>query len=183
MAKKKLQAVLGVMQAVRREFEGMSVEDAKTDLPIVVNSEEVRAAAGNEKDPENCVLAKACRQQLRSRKVLFFRSVAYVHHPGKDGVDRVYRYMIGDAARAIIAAFDRGQEVAGNVLVRLMAPKPSESLDGIRTRWKRNQKKKTAKIVGTLTKNNYKGSPFKKGIPKDITIRSGTGMVHMVLKK
>lgn len=181
MAKKKRKrtmAVLGVSQAIKREFEGMEVVDAKTDLPVVVNTAEVLSAAGNEKDPENCILAKACRKQLRSSKVLFFRSVAYVQHPGPDGVSRVYRYKVKKAARAIIEAFDRRQAVEGNVLVRLESPRRSDSLDYLREKSKSERvgKKRGASIVGRAAMGGAR--PFKKGTAKDISVRSGTGMVH-----
>lgn len=176
--RKQMMAVLGVAQAVKREFEGIPVVDAEADLSVVLNTAEIEAAKGNEKDPENCVLAKACRQQLRSTKVLFFRSVAYVHHPGEDGVFRVYRYKVRNATRAIIEAFDRKQKVAGNVLVKLEAPRRSDSLEYLRSKGKkhRSERKQRAALVGKATCGGAR--PFKRTTAKDISVRSGTGMVH-----
>lgn len=190
MAKKKnVQATQGVMFAVRREFGGMPVEDAKVDLSLVVNSEEVRAAAGHEKDPENCILARACRRQLRSSKLLFFRSVAFVHHPGDDGVDRVYRYKIGRAARAIIEAFDRKKKVTGNVMVTLEAPKGSNKIDAIRERGRRNSAARRARKRNSLINGQLiddlpaGGNAYRRGKAKDLSVRSGTGMVHFNVTK
>lgn len=181
MAKKKnKQAFTGVLQTLAREFNGMPVVDAKADLKLVVNSEEVASAIGNEKDPENCILALACRRQLRSSKLLFFKSVAYVHHPGDDGVDRVYRYKIGKAARDIIQAFDRKKKVSGNVTVTLQAPGPGHTLDyqnSVQRNWREKQRKsRKASIVGRVVGGGNR--PFKKGRVKDITVRDGSGMAH-----
>lgn len=185
MAKKKnKQALVGVMQALKREFGGMQVVDANADLRLVVNSAEVMAAAGHEKDPENCVLAMACRRQLRSSNLLFFKSVAYVAHPDEDGVERVHRYKIGKAAGDIITCFDRGKEVKGNVTVTLRAPGPGDTLDYqrfVNRKWREDQRR-SASIVGKAT--GVGGSrPFKRGRKKDITVRDGSGMVHFPYAK
>lgn len=188
MAKKKqrrVAAVGGAAEDVKREFDGLPVVDSVADLQIVVNEEEIAAAEGFEKDPENCVLAKACSRQLRSNKILFFRSVAYVEHPGTDGVRRVYRYLVGDAARKIIEAFDSGREVRGNVTVVLRAPVESLTLESLRkksqrTAKQRNERRKKARMIGTLVSDKSNGvGIYKKPKSKDISVRSGTGMVHM----
>ena len=102
-------AIQGASEVRRTAFNGLPIVDAKADFTVLVRTRNVRAAKGHEKDAANCILAKACADQLGASLVAFFRTTAYLELPDSSGNRRVVRYKLDDDAAAIVAAFDRGE--------------------------------------------------------------------------
>lgn len=183
MAKKRL-AVTCASHVLSRTFSGLPIVDAKADFTLVVRTKDVQAAKGHEKDAANCVLAKACAQQVGASIVAFFRRTAYLELPDKNGKRRVVRYKLDDDAAAIVAAFDRGKTVQGEVMVTLKAPKTSQTLDKVleRSRRKRAAQRK-AILNGTFTERGAIKGPIRKAQIVNLDVRNGTGLVHNTIKK
>lgn len=91
--------------AILRLFHGVPVRDAKHPLRVVPLARDIRGA--KTKDPQNCVLARACRRMFRTSTILFWRSVAYVELPDERGKPHVERFVLSQHMRENIALFDR----------------------------------------------------------------------------
>lgn len=186
MARKKRRLAIQGAGEVRREtFNGLPIVDAEADFTLVVRTDDITAAKGNEKDASNCILAKACARQVGASIVAFFRTVAYLELPDSEGNRRVVRYMLDNDAAAIVAAFDRRKSVRGEVMVTLKAPRESERLDTIRESTRKSkEKKRKAVLSGEIVETNKKQARFhKKPSVSDMDIRNGSGLVHNTLKK
>src|SRR5262249_38561966 len=131
--------------ALARYFLDMEVVDADHDLRVFVNKHDLECAErGN---PTECVFAKACKRLYGSRAILFFRSVAYVDLPDEEGIRRVYRFLIGRAAKNAIEKYDRtGEAHPGGFL--LSAPRPSERIEN----------KRQPRLREALTPNGDRGT-------------------------
>ena len=177
-------AMEGAKRVRRETFGGLPIVDAKTDFTLVVRTRDVTAAKGHEKDASNCILAKACAQQVGASVVAFFRRTAYLELPDAKGVRRVVRYRLDDDARAIVSAFDRGKSVKGEVTVTLKAPTASQSLDSLRekSRQKRAGVQK-AVLSGRIYDPKMQARYHEKPAIAGVDVRSGTGRVHNAVKK
>lgn len=168
-----------------RTFNGIPIVDAKADFTLMVRTSSVKAAEGQEKDAANCILAKACREQVGASIVAFFRRVAYLELPDSRGRKRVVRYKLDDDAAAIVAAFDRGKSVRGEVMVTLKAPRKSESLDAVRKKSRDLRERHRAAILnGIIIEKGSKSGPSPhKAKVLNLDVRNGQGLVHNSIKK
>lgn len=174
-----------VKQVINREYGGIPVVDADTDLRLALMPEDIDGAA--EKDFENCVLARACIRQFGVNKVLIMHTVAYVALPDSDGNLRVERFIVPTRARELIEQFDKGKKPSAGTAFVLRAPKEHESLEHIRSEQKRirNRKareKRRAAMKGNITGGNGKTNGKNRiAKPKvlDYQVRRGTGLIQM----
>jgi hypothetical protein len=182
---RKSSAMNAAQKVIRETFEGLPIEDAVADFSLLVKTSDITAAKGQEKDFSNCILAKACARQVNATKVAFMRQVAYLELPDAKGKKRLVRYMLDKDAAAIVAAFDRGKAVKGEVLVTLKAPTPSQTLDVLREKFRRNAAKHRQAIIQgkILDKDMDRVRYVAKPRVKRLDVRNGTGMVHNILKK
>jgi len=81
-------------------LDGLPVYDATEPLWIEVIKEDVKA--NRRRDPERCALAAACTRTLHVEAKAYL-SRLYVRHD-----DHWLRYMLPEAIRSEVAAFDRG---------------------------------------------------------------------------
>jgi hypothetical protein len=182
-AKKRQWAIGGAGEVRRTTFGGIPIVDAVADFSLVVRTQDVNAAKGSEKDATNCVLAKACAQQVGASLVAFFRRTAYLELPDAKGNKRVVRYMLDNDAAAIVAAFDRGKSVRGEVMVTLKAPRPGQTLDKVRERSVRAHARRAAIVKGEILPSQNQGRFHMKPTIADMDVRSGIGLVHNIVKK
>ena len=181
-------AINGAADVRRETFNGLPIVDAKADFTLIVRTEAVKAAKGNEKDAANCILAKACAKQVGASIVAFFRRTAYLELPDAKGNRRVVRYILDTDAAAIVAAFDRGKNVKGEVMVTLKAPQPYQTLDSIRERGRESKRRQREAVLRgeideLVMQNRNQKRLFKKPHVTDIDVRSGTGLVQNSIKK
>lgn len=171
----------GAAEVRRSTFDGMPIVDAEADFTLLVRTEDVDAAKGNERDASNCILAKACASQVGASRVAFFRSIAYLDLPNAKGERRLVRFVLDKDASAIVRAFDRGKSVKGEVSVTLRAPTSSTTLDAIMEKAKRDrQKKRQALLVGKLEGDGTKARFHKRPSMADMDVRVGSGLVHNI---
>lgn len=184
MAKPKKTSCVAASHVVRETFDGMPIVDAEADFTLMIVTDDIVAAAGHEKDATNCILAKACARQVGASRVAFFRRTAYLDLPNSRGERRLVRYKLDDDAAAIVAAFDRGKFVRGQVTVTLKAPLPSQRLDRVLQKSRRRREVVRKSLLnGTIlkTKKNPSLAAHKTNV-MDIDVRNGTGLVHNVIK-
>lgn len=161
---------------IRRLWGGLPVVDATKALRLFVRPEDVEKATP--KDPGCCVFAQACKRVFNVDKILFFRSVAYVELPDREGKHRVERFFLPLTTRRYIAAFDRGEGIIPEAGFELVPPPPSERFANKRAE---NRARRAARKELSGTRES--GSPrvnLYNAIPRvlDLTVRSGTGAVH-----
>lgn len=174
----------GAREIRRTTFDGMPIVDSTADMTLVVSTKDVEAAKGSERDPGNCILAKACQEKVGASRVAFFRSIAYLDLPDAKGRRRLVRFMLDKDASAVVRAFDRGSSVKGEMSVTLRAPTPSTTLDSVRERAIRDRaRKRQALLMGKIAGDSSKARFYKKPNIADLDVRSGTGLVHNTLKK
>lgn len=175
-------AIQAAGRVLRKTFDGMPIVDAKRDFTLSVNGKDIKA--GKRKDPGNCALANACREQVHASKVVFFRKTAYMDLPDSKGVRTVYRFLLGKEAVAFVRQFDRGEKVNGDVTVTLKAPPPSNTLDSNRAESRqRREKARKALLRGELAGTTGNKATFaRKPRVSDIDVRNGTGLVHNIVK-
>lgn len=178
--KKTKSTIEGVSEIIRTTFEGLPIQDGTSSLLLTVHTEDVAKAKGKEKDAMNCILAQACQRQMHSAKVAFFRTVAYIEHADAKGQRGVYRYRLSPEARAIVAAFDGGKTVKGEVCIELLPPTPSTSLDATRARSKESYRK--ALLQGYI-KDLSQARQDAGSVVSKLDIRNGTGMVKSIVHK
>ena len=162
---------------IKRLWDGVPVRDAENDLRVIIKPCDVDRAV--QKDPGQCVFARACKRSFGARKVLFLRTVAYVERPDDDGQMKVERFLMSPPVQELIKDFDMGNEVIPHGGFLLQAPTGKCTLDAmVKTERSRHQRRKEA-----LLKGESFGRPSKKERktnPKaiDLEVRNGTGMVH-----
>jgi hypothetical protein len=166
---------------IKRVWGDIEVIDAPKDLRVFIQPEDVRKAT--KKDPGCCVFAQACKRQFAATKVLFWRSVAYVELPGRDGKRRVERFILSSEMRDLIENFDRGRDVTGLAGFELKRPGPSRTFEGNAARHKRRRETmKKALLKGTrkLPKRGSQGDGkySKPSLVVDLEVRNGSGRVH-----
>lgn len=178
-------AIAGAKEVRRTTFDGLPIVDAAADMILNVHTEDVQAAKGSERDATNCILARACARDLKSSRVAFFRRTAYIDLPDSKGNRSVTRFILDKDAKAIVAAFDRGKSVRGEVTVRLLAPTQSQTLDACRESSRRlKARRRKAVINGEIVGKVMHNARFhKKPSVADLDVRRGIGMVHNTLKK
>jgi hypothetical protein len=162
------------------------VVDALKDLRIFILPEDLEKA--KPKDPAYCVFARACRRTFKSRKVLFYRTVAYVEMPTEDGSRVVERFMMPPSMRQLVESFDRGKPTIPEAGFVLLAPQPSAQFGNRQHRKILEKEQKQQRLEGTNTGkigNRGKGKYEDEPIAIDLLsgVRSGVGMVHFAHKR
>jgi hypothetical protein len=185
MSKSKKLAMNNAHEVLRTTFNGLPIVDADADFSLIIRNTEVKAAKGMEKDAANCILAKACAKQVGASVVAFLRETAYLELPDAKGNKRVVRYKLDADAAAIVAAFDRGKSVQGEVMVKLKAPTASRTLDYIRANSRRTKERRNqAAIRGEIIEKDMSHARYhNKRSVKDMDVRNGTGLIHNMIKR
>jgi hypothetical protein len=180
-ASKKL-AMTAVQQVLRKTFDGMPIVDANADFTLVVRTADIKGA--KRKDFSKCILARACARQVGATKVAFMRMFAYLELPDPKGKKRLVRFLLDKDAAAIVAAFDRGKSVRGEVTVTLRAPHPSQTLEAGRQNSKlRAERQRQALLKGEVIEKNMSNARYaSKAKFNRLFVRNGTGMVHNIVK-
>jgi hypothetical protein len=176
------------LEEIKRHWGDLEVIDARKDLRVFIQPEDVRSATV--KDPGCCVFAQACKRQFAASKVLFWRSVAYVELPGPDGKRRVERFILSPEMRDLIENFDKGNTVADVAGFELKKPRPSYTLAGkIRKNRAWKEKRRKALLQGTALGSRRSTPGAKKGsqgdgkyskpaLVVDLEVRDGKGRVQ-----
>lgn len=163
-------------QEITRLWGDLPVMDAEHDLRVFITPDDVEGAI--EKNPSECVFARACKRLYHATKVMFFRSVAYVEVPDENGKRRVERFHLSDGMRKLIEDFDRGLSVIPEAGFLLKAPSASHRIEAVTesSRKKREKAKERQKIIGERVrgKGKYESEP----LVLDLSVRSGSGAVH-----
>ena len=163
-------------EALQRTYGDMEVRDADNALRVTLLPQD--RAAGKPNDPAHCQLAQACRREFGSEAVVFFRRYAYVDVKGDDGVRRVERFFLSDAAQAVVRAFDLGEDTPedGRMLT-LLPPTPGTRLEHKRVR---DRERRQAMRDGTYTPAKRKRAKrSRSGQPEAVKVRSGKGQWQM----
>jgi hypothetical protein len=181
--RKRVAAVHGAAELVRTMFPGLDIYDADDELRLIVRERDIKEAAGSNKDPVNCALARACANQLGSAEAIFLRTHAWVEQVvDAKGTRRVMRYSLPKSTRDFISAFDRGQEVKGDVLVTLKPPPASKRREYIREKYERRKARK-ALVRGTIPSTSSTAGVFTKPRMMNVDVRNGTGLIQYAVKK
>jgi hypothetical protein len=173
-------------EEIKRIWGDVEVVDAKNDLRVFIQQEDVNSAT--QKDPGCCVFAQACKRQFSATKVLFWKTVAYVELPGKDGRPRVERFFLSSEMRELIENFDKGKPIASMAGFELKKPCLSKTFEGARRCFKKaNTKKRKALLNGIklFSRNGEQGigAYSKPAMVIDLEVRNGTGRVHFNKKQ
>ncbi len=158
--------------ATGRFWEELPIVEATHELRVFVEEQDINGA--KVKDWGNCVFARACARLFGSRRVAFFRYVAYVELPQEDGSRVAERFYLTKAVSEQIRLFDKTHTAPPGGFL-LLPPKPSHKLAQKDEYRKRHDK---AVINGTAQrhKKHYRN-------PLELDWRSGSGMVHFKAKK
>lgn len=175
-------------QQITRMWGNSPVFDATKDLRVIVQPCDVTSAV--EKDPGHCVFAQACKRSFGAKKILFFRSIAYVELPDENGNLRVERFELSRPMSNLIATFDKGEPVLPQGGFVLKAPRPCHTLEAMH---KQKKDRKQALLNGTAVNRVGKSglgsgagsgnNRYKNVFAVDLEIRSGTGHVHFTTAK
>jgi hypothetical protein len=160
---------------LKRHWGDIPVVDAQEDLRVFVQPCDVKSATA--KDPGKCVFAQACKRQFSATKVLFWRSVAYVELPGRDGNRRVERFTMSPQMRQLIQNFDRGKLVPNFAGFILKKPKPSSTFAG-KLAINRASRDRRRKAVSQGLRVPKRGRRAKTSIAMGLEVRDGKGQVH-----
>jgi hypothetical protein len=169
---------------IARLWGDVPVTDAEKDLRVFIASCDLEGAT--RKDPAHCVFARACQRVFGARKILFFRRVAYVELPGKDGQKRVERFLMGREMKRLVKDFDEGRTTIPEAGFVLHAPPRSGTLEGQAERRRQNkdntkkERHERQKLKGTRLpdEEDSLGRYSSEGVIIDLDVRSGTGAVH-----
>lgn len=166
---------------IRRVWGDVEVVDAKKDLRVFVQPEDVTKAT--KRHPGCCVFAQACKRQFSATKVLFWRSVAYVELPGPGGRRRVERFILSSDMRDLIENFDKGNDVATLAGFELKAPGPSRTFEGGAARHRRRRELKRKALIKGISNGEKRGNQgegrfSKPAIVVDLEVRNGSGRVQ-----
>jgi len=160
---------------LEREWGGIPVVDAQENLRLFVSKEDIESAT--RKDASCCALANCCKRSIGYQGVFFYKTRAYVHVPTSN---QVQRFCLSHAAKAFVAAFDKGEIVPAQEVV-LEKPTDSETLNSMysRNRWQRDKAKGLKHMAkhdnalrGTTPQKPRKVKPVANNV-----VRSGTGKV------
>jgi len=168
---------------IKRLWGDTPVVDADKDLRVLIIQKDVEQATRT--DAGACVFAQACKRSFGASKVLFFRTVAYVELPKEDGSMRVERFDMPSTMRALVEAFDRGEDVLPKAGFVLKAPSPCNRMDSLVRKGRRRALRERQKLIGKSTRVGNQGiGRFRdRPITVDLAVRSGTGAVHFVPAK
>jgi hypothetical protein len=172
-------------EEIKRIWGDVEVVDAKNDLRVFIQQEDVNSAT--QKDPGCCVFAQACKRQFSATKVLFWKSVAYVELPGKDGRPRVERFFLSSGMRDLIDNFDKGKPIASIAGFELKKPSLSRTFEGARRCFKKADTKKREALLSGIKLVSRKGEQGIGAYSKparviDLEVRNGSGRVHFKKK-
>lgn len=126
-------------------FGKLPVVDACVPLRLQPMPCDVESA--KQKDPENCVFARAARRQYNATKVVFWKRHAYVDLVGPDGIRRIERFTIRSRVLSLIEAFDRGQPIETGRAFELSVPNQSEKLGAQKLRFFQRRRTNSGQIV------------------------------------
>ena len=162
---------------LKRLWGECEVIDATANLRVMILPQDVKRA--RRKDPENCVFAEACKRTFQAKKLLFYRSCAYVELPDEFGKKRVERFVMDTSMRSLVAAFDRGETIIPEAGFLLKAPPSSRRLD---RHIDYNDRSRARRLEnGELM---YPKRPeVRKIVALDLQVRNGTGEPHFVVLK
>lgn len=178
--------------ALTRTFGGLEVRDATADLRIPVTVEDV--AHAERKNPERCVFAMACRRHFGSTAAVFFKTFAYVDIKGEDGVRHVERFLVNGAAQRLVAQFDReGPDgiPTDERWIILKAPPRGKTLDYNLEKNRISRQRRREALKGECVERDAPGdgqnavsqpvgSLQSSRTPRELEIRDGTGLWHMI---
>jgi len=168
------------LNEIQRVWGDIDVVDAKKDLRVFIQPEDVKRAT--RQDPGCCVFAEACKRQFSATKVLFWRSIAYVELPGPDGSRRVERFTLSPEMRDLIENFDKGNAVGTDAGFELKRPRPSTTLAASRQKNLKHRLRRKALLRGTCREDkkvNRGIARFKDpSIVVDLAVRNGSGRVQ-----
>ena len=102
-------------------IDGKPVIDGKRPLSFTVTGGDIKGA--DRKRPENCVIARACRRELKAEEVRVHLSRTYV----RTNEGNWQRYITPKDLRSELIAYDRGGSFASGEYT-LPAPQPSKQL-------------------------------------------------------
>lgn len=165
---------------INRYWDGLPIVDATHELRVFANADDAVGAV--KKDWAECVFAKACGRLFNSRRVAFFRGIAYVELEEKDGTRCIERFLISKAMSDKIKQFDKDHiPPSGGFL--LSPPSPCRTLEKKseqNSRYKeaareRNARRRKAALMGI--KEDSSKAPKRKP-DMDLQWRNGSGMVH-----
>lgn len=168
-----------------RTFKGLPVEDATEDF-FIVPDQGLDIDQATRRDPENCAFALACKRLYGSTAVVFFRTTAYVDLPDENNKRTVKRFYLPNPTKRLIADLDRGKKVS-TAGFKLLAPTPSQTLEGMREQQRRHRARKplidgqAEEIVGTVGQAAKPRAKSPRRTPRASSldgVRSGTGLVH-----
>ena len=129
-----------VGETLVRLWDGLEVVDATFDL--VIHLEGVDYTHAKARNIFECAFIQATRRLYGTEHAIFTRTVAYVDLVMEDGIRRVYRFELSNAARKAIKRFDKAKNAverqalaarAGTAFV-LREPSEGRKLESIRRR-------------------------------------------------
>ena len=163
---------------IKRLWGDVEVVDAQEDLRVFIQPQDFSNAV--RKDPGCCAFAQACKRQFAATKVLFFRSVAYVDIPYKNGRRRVERFTLPREMRELIENFDEKQTVDNFAGFKLKAVRPSCTFEKQAARARERHQRLALNGTAIAPKrvgNQGKGKYSKPPLVIDLEVRNGSGRV------
>jgi hypothetical protein len=100
------------------DIDGLTVINAKKPVTLHINRNDV--AKADRKEPEDCVVARACRREMHAKEVRVHLGRIYV----RTNEGNWTRYMTSKSMRDEIIAFDRGGQFEPGVFT-LKEPPPT----------------------------------------------------------
>ena len=158
---------------LRRWFGNLEVIEAKAELRVQPNEEDIKNAIPN--DPKNCVFSRACQRMWSSTAVVFFGTIAYVDLLDKNGVRHVERFTISSEGKRFIRAFDAKKPIRPKGFV-LLPPTASTTIEARNARSKKDRRR--AVLKGKSTGSNARRPKRKPTGIRLSVFRNGTGMVQ-----
>lgn len=134
-----------IHKKLRDEFGDLPVVDGC--IPVRLQPMPCDVAGAVQKDPTNCVYARAARRQYGATKVIFWKTCAYIDLVGRDGVRRVERFIIAKDMLELIEKFDRGEPFEEGHAFQLLIPGPNHTIKVRREYNRKRQKKPVTRIL------------------------------------
>lgn len=123
-------------------IDNLPVRDAKFSTTLKIHKTDVRT--GKIKNPDECVVARACRRALDAREVKVHINRVYVRTNKEPKVWT--RYVVPASMKQEIVAFDRGGKFEAGEF-KLRAPSPSQTQQGQKARAAKARKNKAAELA------------------------------------
>ena|SRR5215471_1294283 len=167
---------------IQRLWGDLPVVDARKELRVMILPEDRQGA--RVKDPAECIFARACKRLFKASKVLFFRSIAYVELPDREGKHHVERFFMDEDMRSLVDSFDRGLGTIPEAGFVLKPPTMGQRLgvDREKRREAGQRYRDRRKLEGTR-KGRHGGQYRDKPVVLDLAVRSGQGAVHFTTPK